>query len=101
MKCPFCSAEIDSDAAICNSCEAFKITRRSPIGVVTGSLAVIGLVLMFIMWLPVILLPMTTHGLVGYPWWVLAVGSLVVIGLLWHSRSEQRTRWVRMKDTPL
>lgn len=98
MKCPFCAAEINPDALICNSCDAFRVTRRTTIGVVTGSLAIIGLVLMFIMWLPVVLLPMTTNGLVGYPWPVLAIGTLIVIGLLWHTHTSRRTRWVRMRD---
>ncbi len=98
MKCPFCAAEISDNATVCNSCEAFKVTRRSPIGVITGGLAVIGVVLMGIMWLPVLLLPMTTNGLVGYPWWALAIGTIIVIGLLWYSHSARRTRWVRMKD---
>ena len=101
MKCPFCAAEISRDAAVCNSCEAFKVTRRSPIGVVTGGLAIVGVVLMSMMWLPVLLLPLTTNGLVGYPWWVLAIGTLIVIGLGWHSHSARRTRWVRMKDSAL
>lgn len=98
MKCPFCAAEISDDAVVCNSCEAFKITRRSPAGVITGGLAVVGVVLMCIMWIPVLLLPFTTNGLVGYPWWALALGTLIVIGLLWHTHTSRRTRWVRMKD---
>lgn len=98
MKCPFCAAEISPDAVICNSCGAFKVTRRSPMGVATGWLGLQGLVLMGIVWLPVLLLPFTPIGMADYPWWALALGTFIVIGLLWHSHSTRRSRWVRMTD---
>ena len=98
MQCPFCASELSSDAADCASCGAIQVTRRTPLGVVAGGLSVVFMVLVGMLWIPVFVLPFTVRGLVGYPWWALGIGSVLVAGLLWYSRSSRRARWVRIRD---
>jgi hypothetical protein len=44
---------------------------------------------------PILILPFTEHGLIGYDWRTLIVGTFLAVGLLWYSKSTVHAKWVR------
>ena len=58
----------------------------------------VGAILWGMLWIPLLFLPFTEHGVEGYPWLVLIVGTIVTAGLYWYSRSTVKARWVRQGD---
>jgi uncharacterized protein (DUF983 family) len=98
MQCPFCASEISSNAVVCASCGATRLTQRSTAGIITGWLGVVGVTLVGLLWVGLLFLPFTTHGLTGFPWVTFAVGSIIVAGLLWYSQSTKKPHWIRKQD---
>jgi hypothetical protein len=95
MQCPLCSSELGDKAYECPTCGATQVIQRSPAGVITAWVAMGGGVLWGLFWLLLLLMLVTKQSLAGFPWLVLILGTALVAGLLWYSRTTKRTVWVR------
>jgi hypothetical protein len=98
MQCPFCASELSSDAVDCANCGATRVTQRTPTGVVVAWLGMLAAVLWVLLFVPLLILPFTAHGISGYPWPVLIVGGIITVGLLRYSKSTVHAKWVRRED---
>ena len=98
MQCPLCSTEISSDAVDCAKCGATRITQRTPVGVLVGWVALTVALLWALLFIPLLILPFTEHGIKGYPWSALIVGTFIMVGLWWFSKSTVHAEWVRREE---
>ncbi len=98
MQCPICASELSPDAVSCEKCGATRVTQRTPVGVIVGWVGITVTLLWILLLLPVLILPFTDHGISGYPWSALIVGAILMVGLLWYSKSTVHAKWVRREE---
>ena len=98
MQCPICGTELDSNAVVCEKCGATRVTQRTPAGVIAGWLGMLVGILWALLATPLLILPFTEHGVVGYPWPVLVVGGILTVGLLRYSKTTVHATWVRKEN---
>ena len=98
MQCPFCASELGPDAVDCAKCGATRVTQRTPAGVIVGWVGMTVALLWALLFVPLLVLPFTEHGISGYPWPALIVGGVIAAGLFWYSKSTVHAKWVRRED---
>jgi hypothetical protein len=98
MQCPFCASELKPDAVACEKCGAFKVNRRTTVGVFVGWAGMVIGLIWIMLWVPLLFLPFIGYDMSAYPWLTLIVGTIVAIGLLWYSRSTLHLQWIRRED---
>ncbi len=93
MKCPICSAEIETGALSCPTCRAFQSVERTPLGVVAGWVGILaGVLTIMLLVLPITLL--FAGSLEGFPWVLPAIGVCVTGAGLWYSHSTKHLVWI-------
>ncbi|MBI3903955.1 MAG: hypothetical protein HY306_13600 [Nitrosomonadales bacterium] len=95
MQCPHCSTEVPSGEIACPSCGAFRISGASPLGVILSWVGITVGVCVSCLWSAVLVLPFIGINMAGFPWLVLAIGTVIAVGLLWYSRSTRQPRWIQ------
>lgn len=98
MQCPICFAEIDSNAVVCDKCGATMVVQRSAAGVIAGWLGIVMAILWGIIAIPLVVFPLVSYSLQGYPWVVFIAGVILMLGLFWYSRSTTTRSWVRSEN---
>ena len=98
MQCPICASELTPDAVNCAKCGATRVTQRTPAGVIVGWIGMTVALLWIMLFIPLLILPFTAHGIGGYPWPVLIIGGVITVGLLQYSKSTVHATWVRRED---
>lgn len=94
MPCSVCHSEVADDVFSCPVCGAMRITSMSPSGAVMYWVGIAVAVCTACLWTGVIALPLMGWELDGFPWTVLAVGTVLSIGLFGYARSTRQPRWV-------
>jgi hypothetical protein len=95
MQCSICHTDVTDDTFSCPTCGAMRITSASPTGAVMGWAGVAIAVCTACLWSGVVALPLMGYDLKGFPWAVLAGGTVVSVALLWYGRSTRQPRWVQ------
>jgi hypothetical protein len=98
MKCPVCSAEIEEGATQCPVCQAFQTVERTPMGVLTGWLGLLSTILTAMMVIPLPIMLIAGSNLQGFPWILPAIGTVLAVGFLLHSRSTRHIVWLESKS---
>lgn len=98
MQCPICASELSPDAIICEKCGATRVTQRTPTGVIVGWVGMTIALLWIMLFVPLLILPFTAHGISGYPWPVLIIGGVLAAGLLQYSKSTVHAEWARREN---
>lgn len=94
MKCPNCSAEIESGALACPVCRSIQTVERTPLGVFSGWLGALSTILTAMMLIPMPLMIFANISLQGFPWILPIVGTFIAVVSLWHSHTTKHTVWL-------
>ena len=94
MQCPYCASELESNATECKKCGAYKVNRRTTVGVFVGWAGMVVALIWAMLWVPVTFLPFLGYDMGGYPWITLIIGTIVAAALLWYSKSTLRSQWI-------
>jgi len=98
MQCPICASELSPDAVNCEKCGATRVTQRTPTGVIVGWIGMTVALLWIMLFIPLLILPFTAHGIAGYPWYALIGGGILAAGLLHYSKSTRYATWARREN---
>ncbi len=99
MKCPICSAEIESAALSCPVCHAFQAVERTPLGVLAGWIGILAGVLTAMVLIPLPVMVIAGGSLAGFPWILPVIGLCITAAALAYSRSTRHTVWVARKQS--
>ncbi len=94
MKCPICSAEIESGALSCPTCHAFQTVERTPLGVLAAWVGILAGVLTAMMVIPLPIMLLAGGSLAGFPWVLPGIGLVLTAGSLWYSRGTRHNVWL-------
>lgn len=94
MKCPICSAEIESGALVCPGCRAIQSVERTPLGVFAGWLGILSAILTAMILIPLPLMVYANVSLQGFPWVLPIAGLCIAAASLWYSSSTKHTVWL-------
>jgi predicted nucleic acid-binding Zn ribbon protein len=98
MLCPFCAAELESEAVACEKCGAIRVARRTTAGVFVGFVGLVAGLILVALWIPLLFLPFIGYDMGEFPWLTLIVGTAITVGLLWYSKSTLHSEWIRKED---
>jgi hypothetical protein len=98
MQCPLCGSEIGSNAVVCEKCGAIQVIVRTPAGVVVGWVGMVMSILWLMLGTPLLILPIMSISVKGYPWPAFVICAIIAAGLLWYSKSTIHSTWILRKD---
>src|SRR5271169_3593499 len=94
MKCPICSAEIESGVLVCPACRSIQTVERTPVGVFAGWLGILSAIFTAMILIPLPIMIYAGVSLQGFPWLLPLVGFCVATASLWYSRMTKHTVWL-------
>ena len=94
MKCPICSAEIQSGVLVCPECRAIQTVERTTLGVFAGWMGILSSVLTAMMIIPMPIMLFAGVSLQGFPWWLPIVGLSMASSSLWYSNKTKHIVWL-------